>query len=149
MKRFLFVSILSLAMILFISSSYAQLRKIPAQVTDALSTKYPEAKSVEWKDKLSAFAANFEMEGIKYEAKFSNKGEWQSTEKELAEDNLPSPVQDGLSKSKYADWKIKATYEVYLPGDITQYHIVAKSDLQKKKLLFNDEGQLLKDNITL
>ena len=35
----------------------AQIRKIPAEVTDSFTDKYPEAKAVEWKDKLTGFSA--------------------------------------------------------------------------------------------
>jgi hypothetical protein len=41
-------------------------------------------------------------------------------------------------------------HKIALPGDKVQYRIeVGKSDLQKKNLLFNSEGRLLKDKITL
>ncbi|MCC6287557.1 MAG: PepSY-like domain-containing protein [Chitinophagaceae bacterium] len=128
----------------------AQVRKIPAEVTNAFSEKYADAKNVEWKDKLSAFAATFELNGDKLEARFNKKGEWQGTEKELSIDDLPAAVKDGFSKSKYTDWETKAVYEVELPDDKKEYKIhVAKSSVQKKILLFDAEGKLLKDNLTL
>jgi hypothetical protein len=41
-------------------------------------------------------------------------------------------------------------YEIELPADVKQYRLrVAKSDIQQKNLLFNEEGKLLKDNLTL
>ena len=56
----------------------------------------------------------------------------------------------GFSKSKFNDWKVNSAYVLYLPGERDQYHIVAeKSGLQKKNLLFNSDGQLVKDNLTL
>jgi hypothetical protein len=61
-------------------------------------------------------------------------------------------VKDGLSKSKYAgaEWEIRDVTVKYLPGNVTQYQIqVAKNDVQKKNLLFSNDGQLLKDNNTL
>ncbi|MFT3747153.1 MAG: PepSY-like domain-containing protein [Agriterribacter sp.] len=128
----------------------AQVRKIPAEVTNAFSEKYGDAKNVEWKDKLSAFAATFELNGDKLEARFNKKGEWQGTEKELNADELPAAVKDGFSKSKYTDWETKTAYEVELPDDKKEYKIhVAKSSVQKKILLFDADGKLLKDNLTL
>ncbi len=58
---------------------------------------------------------------------------------------------DGLSKSKYAvDWKVGTVFERSLPGNVTQYRLeIAKSDLQKRDLLFSSVGQLLKDGSTL
>jgi hypothetical protein len=150
MKKVFSIPLLSLFMILAVNAGFAQIRKIPAEVTEALKSKYPDASDVTWKDKITVFAAVFEMNNEKYEARFSSKGEWQSTEKEINESELPGEIKDGLSKSKYAEWEIKSIYNIDLPDDKIQYRIqVVKSDLQKKNLLFSSEGQLLKDNITL
>jgi hypothetical protein len=131
-------------------SSFGQIRKVPATVTEAFKQKYPDASNVEWKDKLTLFVADFEKAGKKYEARFSNKGVWQQTEDEIGETELPPAVKEGLDKSKYADWERIAFYHLSLPSDQAQYRItVKKSDLQKKNLLFNNTGRLLKDNITL
>jgi len=133
-----------------ITAAQAQIRKIPAVVTEAFKTKYPTAANVEWKDKLTAFVANFDEGSAKYEARFSSKGEWQQSEHATTEADLPAPIKDGLAKSKYADWKATSFYVRDLPGNKTQYRIsVEKSDLQKKNLLFSSDGQLLKDSMTL
>ena len=130
--------------------SQAQIRKIPAVVTESFKSKYPNASNVEWKDKLTGFVAHFDQGSAKFEAKFSNKGEWQQTEHATTEADLPAAIKDGLAKSKYADWKATEFYTRDLPGNKTQYRIsVEKSDLQKKNLLFSSEGQLLKDSMTL
>ena len=128
----------------------AQIRKIPAEVTDAFAARYPHAAKVEWKDKLQYFEASFELNGSNISANFSSKGEWQSSERTLDFDNLPSEVKDGFAKSKYADWDKKYIGEVQQLGKPLQYKItIAKSDLQKKNLFFDANGKLLKDNITL
>jgi len=134
----------------FVNTAKAQLRKIPAEVTNAFAEKYADAKNVEWKDVVKAFAATFDEDGVKHVARFNKKGEWLSTEKPVEENDLPEEVKDGLSKSKYSDWEVKGYYQVQLPGDEVQYRIhVAKSDIQQKNLLFDDNGKLLKDNLTL
>ena len=138
---------------LFISASVlvnAQIRKIPAEVTDAFAQRYPHAAKVEWKDKLQYFEASFELNGSNITADFSSKGEWQSSERNMDFDDLPEEVKDGFSKSKYADWDKKSVAEVQELGKPLQYKIsIAKSDLQKKNLFFDANGKLLKDNITL
>jgi len=150
MKNFFSVSLLSVALILLADASFAQIRKIPAEVTEALKSKYPDASNVTWKDKITVFAASFEINSEKLEARFSSKGEWQSTETEINENDLPGDVKDGLNKSKYADWELTSIYNIDLPDDKVEYRIqVSKSDIQKKNLLFSSEGRLLKDNITL
>ncbi|MDX2048624.1 MAG: PepSY-like domain-containing protein [Chitinophagaceae bacterium] len=148
MKRIIFA--LLLLSFAGLSQAHAQIRKIPAAVTDAFKEKYPDAEKVEWHDKLTAFEARFEIGGIYHEARFNSKGEWQQTEKAIQDDDLPGDVQDGLKKSKYAEWEIKSIYEIYLPGDEKKYRLYAeKSDLKKKNLLFNSDGRLLKEKITL
>lgn len=134
----------------FVFSSTAQIRKIPAEVTNAFSEKYPDAKDVEWKDNLSFFIVAFEKDGENLEARFNKKGEWQSTEKLIEADDLPEKVEDGFEKSKYSDWEVKSVYKIELPKDELQYRLrVAKSDIQQRNLLFNEKGKLLKDKITL
>ncbi|MHA4812451.1 PepSY-like domain-containing protein [Flavitalea flava] len=145
-----FCMLFSFGLLLTAVSVNAQFRKIPGVVTDSLKAKYPNAKNVTWEDKLSLFKASFSLDSGNFEAKFSSKGEWKSSERKITPEQIPAPVKDGLSKSKYADWKVGTVIIRYLPGNITQYAIsVSKSDFQKKNLLFGDTGQLLKDNTTL
>lgn len=148
MKKIVFLILIICAGISF--SATAQIRKIPAEVTNAFTEKYGDAKNVEWGDKLKNFVATFELDGKKYEARFNKKGEWLNTETELEEGDLPDEVKDGLSKSKYTDWETKALYKIDLPEDKVQYRIhVVKTSVQQKNLLFSDKGKLLKDNLTL
>src|ERR1700712_602179 len=83
----------------------AQLRKIPADVTDAFSSRYPHATRVEWKDKLQYFEANFQLNGSEITASFSSKGDWEGSERLLNFNDLPNEVRDGFLKSKYFNWK--------------------------------------------
>lgn len=132
------------------TTAFTQVRKIPSSVTNAFSEKYLEANDLEWKDKLSFFVADFTMGNETMEARFSSKGDWIQTETAIPENELPDAVKDGYEKSKYTEWKIVNLYRVELPGDELQYRLqVAKSDIRKKNLLFNKEGRLLKDKITL
>jgi len=145
-------SLLALSLIFTIySAAEAQVRKVPGSVTDAFKAKYPSASNVEWHDHLSGFTAAFDNNGTHYEAKFNNKGVWQSTENKINESDIPAAVKDGLQKSKYADdWKIKDVYKIAIPEDKLQYRLeVKKGDIQKKNLLFSSEGKLLKDNLTI
>jgi len=149
MKKILTALFLA-GMLLISAVTNAQLRKIPAEVTDAFKDKYPSAAGVEWKDKLSVFQANFLMSGVKYEARFNTKGEWQETLKELDKDKLPDAVNDGFSKSKYTEWEVKEVSFVEKKDESEQYRIlVRKSDLEKKFLFFDKNGKLLRDSITL
>jgi hypothetical protein len=129
---------------------HAQFRSIPGVVTDSFKAKYPSASAVKWADKVTAFQATFTLDGETLQARYNSKGEWQQSQKNITEDKLPAAVKDGLSKSKYADWKIEKLLARYLPGNKTQYGLsVSNGSITKKNLLFSSEGQLLKDNTTL
>ena len=146
----LFAALMTAALLVMVTSSFAQIRKIPAEVTDAFKAKFPNANAVEWKDKLKVFQANFEMRDEDYLAKFNSKGEWQETEKNIEQDKLPSEVKDGFDKSKYSNWEVKEVSYIEKKDNTFQYRIlVKKSDIEKKYLFFNKAGKLLKDSITI
>ena len=133
-----------------IYASFAQVRKIPSEVTEAFKQKYQDATNVEWRDKLSNFSAIFESDNQHYQARFNSKGEWQLTEYEIEESDLPEEVKDGFEKSKYADWEIGTIYKIDLSDGSFQYRIeTIKNDVRKKNLYFNSEGRLVKDRITI
>ena len=143
----------SILFILFLSVvvfANAQLRKIPADVTDEFAARYPHATRVEWKDKLQYFEATFELNNVTITANFSSKGYWEGSERIINFDDLPDEVRDGFSKSKYVDWKKNVMVETQELGKPLQYRIsVQKSGIQKKNLYFDANGKLLKESIAL
>ena len=132
-------------------TAHAQVRKIPAEVTEAFRGKYPTALNVEWRDRLTGFTAAFDFENVHYEAKFTNKGLWQNTENKIPEAELPAAIKDGFQKSKYSsEWTIEKIYKIALREEKTQYRLeIEKNDIQKKNLLFDATGRLVSDKITL
>ena len=132
------------------STASAQFRSVPGAVTDSFKVKYPNASSVSWRDNVGSFQATFKQDSGNFVAKYSSKGEWQSTETKIKQEAIPAAVKDGFSKSKYADWKMGTVTVRYLPGNKTIYIIFAsKSDVSRRNLTFASDGQLLKDGITL
>jgi Putative beta-lactamase-inhibitor-like, PepSY-like len=146
------ISLLVMAVMMFAvcNVTHAQIRKIPAEVTEAFKEKYPDTKNVEWKDKLSAFQVNYEMDDVKYVSRFSSKGAWLQTEKEIEEDALPAAVKDGYSKSKFTEWELKSVSRIESNNNDIQYRLfVRKSGVEKKYLYFDKDGKLVKDSITI
>ena len=140
---------------LICSASYgtvtAQLRKIPAECTDAFKNQYPTGSQASWSDKLSYFQVNFSMDSGIYIAKYDSKGVWKGSEQTVTTDKLPAQVKEGYDKSKYTDeWKIKECTVLYLTGNVMEYRLlIRKSGIQKRYLLFNASGKLLSENSTL
>src|SRR5688572_12750058 len=106
------------------SVSFAQIRKIPAEVTQGLKDKYPMATEIEWKDKIKGFTATFMLDDEQYVANFTNEGIWESTETEIQDSSLPDVVRDSYSKSKYADWEIGGIQKIEMPEEKVQYRIL-------------------------
>lgn len=152
MKKLSLFSFVLCGFLLMHTVAYAQLRTLPSAVTDSFKAKYPNAKQVSWSDKLGYWQVSFYIDADALTAKFKNTGEWQSSLKKIAQSTLPADVQDGFSKSLYADddWKVSTVQVVYLPGNIVEYAVqVEKSQFQKKNLLFNNKGRLIKENAAL
>ncbi len=133
----------------------AQIRKVPSDVTNSFKAKYPGAKDVEWKDRLTYFEAQFKQGGKDMTVDFNNKGEWQKTEKALTASETPAAVLDGFKKSKYAspdEWKMGDVVTMVTKDDkSTQYRVYVDkvSGVQKKYLFFSPSGQLEKESLTL
>ena len=131
--------------------SFAQVRKIPAAVTEAFSKKYPKAQEVEYKDNLINVQVHFLLDSVRMTAKFNSDGEWKETEKESNYNAVPADVKDGFQKSKYSsEWKVSETAIIYMPDNEVRYRLkVEKNDVQKKYLFFDKNGKLVKDSITI
>lgn len=142
LQKWMFSAVFLLAVV----SVNAQFRKIPAVVTDAFKTKYATASGVEWKDKLTAFEADFKFGEKDVRAFFSSKGEWLKTETKHSYSSLPLEVKDGFKKSKYADFKVAEATQVEDKDKGVLYKmIVKKNDYSKKVLVFTKTGQLTSD----
>lgn len=142
--------VLQLVLLFLCFNGIAQFRKIPAEVTDSFKARYANASGVSWKDKLSAFQADFEVNNRKMKAYYSSKGEWIKTESQLSVKTLPAEVLDGFKKSKYAALEVLEAMELEEGNSGKQYKVVVKkTDFGKKSLLFSASGQLLSDNLLL
>lgn len=133
------------------SAAFSQLRKIPAEVTEAFKNKFPAAKNVSWSDKITAFEASFDQEDTKMHTSFSAKGDWKKTEKELANADIPAAIKEGFTATKYsADWTIKSATEITETDGKHEFKLVIeKSALQKKNIYLNADGGLLREAVTL
>ncbi|HXB43747.1 MAG TPA: PepSY-like domain-containing protein [Puia sp.] len=139
MKK-LFFLLLSAA--LMTGAAYA---KIPAKITDAFHSRYVDATNVEWRHGIIGdYKARFNMGEYLVKARFDRKGRWLGSEKILSENMLPEAVKTSLKKSRYGLWKIRSSYEQYLPNEKPSYHITAaKGDLKRKSLVFDHHGELM------
>jgi len=115
--------------------AHAQIRKIPAEVTEAFKKQYQSASGASWSDKLSYFQVDFTMNGGTYLAKYDSKGGWKNSEQGIAAAQLPAQVKGGFDKSLYAskDWEVKECTVMYYPGAVTKYRILVRKNAIDKK----------------
>lgn len=119
-------------------------------VTSHFASMFPQAKNIEWRDKVSDYQVFFLLDNAKCEAKFDIDGKWISTEKQIENDSIPAAIGDSLRSGKYADWNIQSVFVLHFPDLPIQYHVVvAKNDMPNKILFFNKSGQILKENPSL
>jgi len=147
MRKVLFLLTISVLAL----SSFAQVRKIPSEITDAFAKQYPNASKVEYEDNLINVHVHFLLDSLKWVAKYDNDGVWKETEKQFSYEQLPADVKDGFRKSKYSrGWKVKEASIIYMPKDEIRYRIkVEKSDVQKKYLFFDEKGSLIREALTI
>lgn len=144
-KLFFIISLLSVSYIL-----NAQVRQVPDVVKETFKNQYPNANVLEYDDLLVKVVVKFTLDGADMKATYSNKGGWKGTEKEISYSTVSTEVKDGFDKSKYAEWDVRESTQLYLPGGSTQYRLrVKKNDLQLKYLFFNTKGRLLRTSITI
>jgi hypothetical protein len=125
----------------------SQARPTPPEVTNAFTTMFPNAVNVKWRDKITNFAAFFDMQGKKCEAKFSPGGSWISTEEAVQLDSVPQQIADSLKSVKYAGWTENSAYVLKSACAMTQYHVVVTNNESVRKILFfNQNGQLLQSH---
>lgn len=124
----------------------AQIRSVPAEVTNAFKDKFPSATDVSWKDHVTNFEASFKMNGSDYQANFGKKGELKRTEKSVTFDALPDNIKSAFNSSKYSGWEKGSVAEVDDAKDGFHYRIfVQKNLVQKKFLYFSKDGKLIKE----
>lgn len=132
------------------SSAFAQVRKIPSEVTNAFAEKFKGATDVEWKDNVTNFEAEFKLDSYEMSAYYNGKGEWQETDTKMPFADLPAAVKDGFGKSKYTDWKKgEHGYKIEKAKEGVLYRIYVNKGINKKYLYFDETGKLEKEALTI
>jgi hypothetical protein len=111
---------------------------------------FPEAKNIEWRDKSDNIQVIFMSNGMKCETKFKPDGKWLSTERQIPTDSLPEEVKKGAQSGDYAGWSILKAFVLLYPENIRQYRVVVSNkEMLRKILSFNQQGQIIKNNLSL
>ena len=133
-----------------VRTGYSQFTKVSQTTKNNFRKQYPDADDVEWKNEVLASSVSFKLKGRDMEAEYSSKGIWKSTSKEVSFNQLPAAIKDGFKKSKYADRTLLDVKMISYPANVIQYRIkTGKNEVEKKYLFFNEDGQLIRETITI
>ncbi|KAA9340584.1 PepSY-like domain-containing protein [Adhaeribacter soli] len=119
--------------------------QVPALVTSAFNTKYPNMKVTDWdweRDK-GLYEAEFKMDGKEWEAYFTPEGAWEETETEIHKNQLPAPVNKSLTAGPYSNWSMDDYTEMDTPEKGKLYRVKAKDGNKKMYLTFDANGNML------
>jgi Putative beta-lactamase-inhibitor-like, PepSY-like len=135
---------LVLLCICMVASVNAQKINVPAAVSSAFKSKFPEAAEVKWgKENAKEYEAEFKLGTAKVSANFAPDGSWMETEIAMAVTELPAAVS-GAINAKYAGAVITAADKIEKPGSKVFYEADVKVNNKRKEVILNEDGTFIK-----
>ena len=117
-------------------------KDVPQPVKEALVKKFKGVTADTWEKDSKGYEANFKKDGKKYEVTISESGEWLETEYDVKKGDIP-PKAIGYVTTNYKEYKIIDTECEETPeGEF--YEVEISNGDEKKELLFNKKGELVK-----
>jgi hypothetical protein len=150
------ILVATIGMITYSAMAQNPNNNVPQAVLTAFSAKYPDVQLKKWKTNHSTSIALFVMNNKKYQASYSNNGEWLNTVRNIKHtSSLPVQAMLYLKKGNYASWHIDNMERLRTPSqNIYQVEVDNASgnkmlyedagSFEDKLLSFNDNGQLIK-----
>ena len=148
MKAAISMMILFALLISTASGQVVTADKVPLPVKQALVSRFPDAKVVEWKiagDKSPE--AEFTLKGVSITVKFDQAGKWLETETQIPSSQVPKAVLDALT-AKLKGYKIVETQDLRRHNDpqiIYEIHLDNNKEIVKA-LLYAD-GTILSQSV--
>jgi hypothetical protein len=125
------------------SAVYAQ-GKVPASVTSAFSSKFPNVSKVTWdKENRNLYEAEFMMNKKKHSANFTAEGKWLETESEVSFDQLPEKVQQSFT-STHKNKKVTSVEKIETSNGEVLYEIEVKKLPGRGEYVYTADGKLKK-----
>ena len=127
------------------STAYAQkisADKVPASVTSAFKTKFPNATQIKWEMEGGDYEAGFKLNGEEMSANFDNTGKWLETETEIKTAALPASIQSALKKD-FEGYKLKEASKVESLKNGNSFEVEIQKGEEAFDVLFSTEGKVL------
>ncbi|MEO7174780.1 MAG: PepSY-like domain-containing protein [Saprospiraceae bacterium] len=120
-----------------------QEKAIPAAVSAAFKTKFPNAAKVSWEmENKTEYEANFKLNGEEVSANFDNTGKWLETETEIKTSALPAAVQSTLAKD-FAGFKVEEASKINNVKNGNCFEAEIEKGEESYDILFSTEGKVL------
>lgn len=142
--KFLLIIVLLLSGIVIGSCNHKKQYRPDKAIIQAVKTKYPEAKKIEWEQKQGYYVAEFNNNNTEYEAWFDKNGNWVMTESNIKYNNLPQNIRYEFEKSSYSDWKKEDIDKIERPDMKTVYILEVEKEDQDIDLYYTEDGMLMK-----
>ncbi len=148
-SRSLFTTLLLSAFMFLGMSLSAQVINVPEKSQKDFATRYPEAKSIVWKNNVSSYAAKFQQGDHSFSARYNIDGTWDYTEKAIDSTEFPEAVKTSIKNSRYSDWKHLSSAYVENKNEEKLYRIELKKGISRKYVFYDESGKEVKSSTTL
>jgi len=113
-------------------------QEIPSVVINAVMTKYPDAKDLDWEVKNGIYEAEFDLGKDDYEVWVNAEGTILKVEQEITNAQIPAAVLTKV-KSDYKDFKVDDAKRVEI-GKAVYYEIELDGTLGDQTVVYSASG---------
>lgn len=114
-------------------------------VQEKFNQMYPQATRLEWEKEKKYYTIDFEEDRIDKEAWFNSDCEWRMTESDVSYQNLPQPIQNAINSGNYSTWRVEDIDYIERSDRAPFYAVEIELGEKERILLFDADGNLLKD----
>lgn len=126
-----------------VSAQHISTDKVPAPVTAAFKSKFPDAAKVKWEiENKNEYEAEFELKGSEMSTSYDPSGKWLQTETDIQVTELPSAVTASIHKD-FPDHKINEASKISSLKYGTCYEAEVQKGKEQLDIVFSAEGKLL------
>ncbi len=114
-------------------------QEIPSVVINAVTTKYPEAKDLDWEVKNGIYEAEFDLGKDDYEVWVNAEGTILKVEQEIANAQIPAAVLTKV-KSDFKEFKLDDAKRIEI-GKAVYYEIELDGTLGDQTVVYSAVGE--------
>lgn len=119
-------------------------KDVPVNVKSSLQKNYA-VKDADWDKEGVNYEASFEQKGTEISVVFDGIGSILETEREIKKSELPGAILDALKKD-YADFELEEAARIETKGVIT-YETEVEKGKMSLELIFDTNGKLMKKEV--